>query len=149
DSDLSAVGAGPGVIHAGGVSGVPMPTLRYVVGGGGSELSPVRGASMSGLQPADDASMRAADSIDLAWAPVPQTGYHRVEIESGGKVIHEAFVAPGAAAYRLPPFVIDRVVNNALRWRIVVVDAKGHDGVKSEWRRMTLASQSEFGEKQR
>jgi len=141
DSDLSAVGAGPGVIHAGGVSGVPMPTLRYVVGTGGSELSPVGGASMTNLQPADEASVRVADPIDLVWAPVPQTSYYRVEIESGGKVVHEAFVAPGAPTYRLPPFLFDRVVNNELRWRVVVVDAKGRDGVKSDWRRLKVTSQ--------
>jgi hypothetical protein len=143
DSDLSAVGAGPGVIHAGGVSGVPMPTLRYVVGGGGSEMSPVRGASMTNLQPADEATLHATDPVDLVWAPVPLTSYYRVEIESGGKVIHEAFVTPGAPTYRLPPFVFDRVVNNELRWRIVAVDARGHDGVKSEWRRIKVASQDE------
>jgi hypothetical protein len=100
----------------------------------------MRGASMTNLQPADEATLHVADPIDLVWAPVPQTTYYRVEIESGGKVIHEAFVTPGTPTYRLPPFVFDRVVNNEFRWRIVTVDARGRDDVKSEWRRIKVAS---------
>ena len=42
DSNLGTAGAGQGVVHSGAVAGFPMPALRYQVGSGGSELSPLR-----------------------------------------------------------------------------------------------------------
>lgn len=140
DSDLTAVGVGPGVVHAGGVAGFALPTLRYVVGTGGSELSPARGATMADLLPVNGTSVRAGDAVDLVWPPVAQTVYYRVEIESGGKVIHQAFVAPRLPTYRLPPFVFDKVTGGELRWRVVAVDAAGRDGAHSEWRRLIVGS---------
>lgn len=141
DSDLSAVGVGPGVVHAGGVAGFALPTLRYVVGTGSSDLSPARGTTLADLLPVDGATIHAGDPVDLVWPPAPQTVYYRVEIESGGKVIHQAFVSPSLPTYRLPPFVFDKVTGEALRWRIVAVDAGGRDGARSEWRRLVVRPQ--------
>ena len=51
DSDLGAVGAGQGVVHAGAVAGFPMPVLQYVVGSGGSENAPATGRMIGDLTP--------------------------------------------------------------------------------------------------
>lgn len=136
DSDLTALGVGPGVVHAGGVAGFPMPVLRYVVGQGGSELSPASAVPIGGLRPVDGAIVHAGETVDLHWSAVPQTAYYRVEIESDGKLIHQAFVTAGTLVYRLPPFVFDRLTAGRLRWRIVAVDGAGRDGLRSDWRRV-------------
>ena len=138
DSDLSAVGVGPGVVHAGGVAGFALPTLRYVVGTGSSDLSPVRGTMMAELLPLDGAAIHPGDAVDFVWPPASQTVYYRVEIESGGKVIHQAFVSASLPTYRLPPFVYDKIAGEALRWRVIAVDAGGRDGAHSEWRRLVV-----------
>ena len=83
--------------------------------------------------------MKAADVVDLEWRAMPQTAFYRVEVESGGTVVHQAFVSPGEHIYRLPPFVADKVAAGAFRWRIVAVDGAGRDGVASPWRRVGVA----------
>jgi hypothetical protein len=141
DSDLTVLGVGPGVVHAGGVAGFPMPALRYVVGSGGSALSPVRDTAIDQVLPVDGAVVQAGEPVDLHWPAIPQTIYYRVEIESGGAVIHQAFVAPGTRLYRLPPFVFERVAAGALRWRIIAVDGAGRDGASSVWRSVRIGGQ--------
>ena len=139
DTDLAALGVGPGVVHAGGVAGFPMPTLRYVVGGGGSELSPAARSSITIVGPADGLAMNAADVLDLEWQGVPQTAFYRVDVESAGKVVHQAFVSPGTHTYRLPPFIADKVTAGEFRWRVVSVDVAGRDGAASPWRHVAVS----------
>lgn len=140
DSDLADVGAGGTVVHAGGVAGFPMPVLRYVVGDGGSELTPATVAGdADGLFPPDGTAIRPDAPMDLRWRPMPQTAFYRVEIESVGRVVHQAFVSPSETTYRLPPFVSRLVSGADLRWRIVSVNAAGRDTVRTEWRRVTNA----------
>lgn len=136
DSDLAAVGAGLGVVHAGAVAGFPMPVLRYVVGGGGDPPSVAAGPGA--LRPADGATVRAGDPVDLEWAVIPQAVIYRVEIETGGAIVHQALLAAGATAYRLPPFVVDKVIRAELTWRVVAVNASGTDESGSAWRRLRL-----------
>ena len=137
DSDLAAVGAGLGVVRAGAVAGFPMPVLRYVVGGG----DPAAAVAGSGaLRPADGAIVRAGDPVDLEWVVIAQAAYYRIEIESGGAIVHQALVAAGATAYRLPPFVADKVIRAELTWRVVAVDATGAEASSGVWRRLRLGS---------
>jgi hypothetical protein len=139
DTDLAALGVGAGVVHAGGVAGFPMPTLRYIVGGGGSELSPAARSSIDIVGPADGIAMAATDVLDLEWRGVPQTAFYRIDVESGGAIVHQAFVSPVEHVYRLPPFVAGKVTAGALRWRVVSVDVAGRDGPSSPWRNVVLA----------
>ncbi len=133
DSDPGAIGVGGGVVHAGGVSGFPMPTLRYVVAGG-AEVSHVSKGSMESTLPSDGATFAAGEPIDLSWSRATESLYYRVELESGGKLVHQALVSSDTYTYRLPPFVFDRLVGGALRWRIVAMDGSGRDGAASSWR---------------
>ena len=134
DSDLGAVGAGTGVVHSGGVAGFPMPVLRYVVGNGGSELSPIAPAPLDVLGPPDGASFAANTVIDLTWPAVSQATYYRVEVALQGKLVHQALVRSGTLTYRLPPFVVEKGAGGQLTWRIVAVDGAGRHGAESAWR---------------
>ena len=137
DSDLAAVGAGLGVVRAGAVAGFPMPVLRYMVGGG-EPASVVAGSGAR--RPDDGATVRAGEPIDLEWIAIPQAAYYRIEMESGGAIVHQALVAAGATAYRLPPFVVDKVIRAELTWRLVAIAANGTDESGSAWRRLRLVS---------
>ncbi len=140
DSNLAAVGAGPGVVHAGGVAGFPMPVLRYVVGAGGSELSPVASAGLGPVlnSPADGDAVRRDRPIELRWSVTPAASFCRIEIEAGGERIHAAFVSSDTTVYVVPPFVREKAAGRDLRWRIAVLDATGRTIKVSEWRKLDV-----------
>jgi hypothetical protein len=140
DSNLAAVGAGPGIVHAGGVAGFPMPVLRYVVGAGGSELSPVASSGLEPVlsSPADGDAAPRDRPIELRWSVTPAANYCRVEIEAGGERIHAAFVSSGTTVYIVPPFVREKAAARELRWRVAVLDATGRTIKASEWRRLEV-----------
>jgi hypothetical protein len=132
DSDLSAIGAGPGVVHAGGVAGFPMPSLRYVVSAGETEAAPVTNRMLGqvtggGASPADS-------SVEFRWSPVVGARYYRLELERARDRIHQAFVNAAATSYTLPPFVKDKANGGDMRWRVVAIDAAGSNIGQTEWR---------------
>jgi hypothetical protein len=138
DSNLAAVGAGPGIVHAGGVAGFPMPVLRYVVGAGGSELSPVPVAGVDPVlsSPADGDAVPRDRPIELRWRLTQSAAFCRVEIEADGERLHAAFVSSGTTVYIVPPFVREKAASRELRWRVAVLDATGRTIKASEWRRI-------------
>ena len=140
DSDLAAIGAGPGVVHAGAVSGFPMPVLRYVVGAGGSEDSPITASSLGGLTPQDGSVVPRAGPVDLGWLRLSGARYYRLDVESGDQRIHQAFVSPSSATYRLPPFVRDKAVGNQVRWQVVAIDEAGRVVARSVWSALKFGS---------
>jgi hypothetical protein len=133
DSDLAAIGAGPGVVHAGGVAGFPMPVLRYVGGTGGSEHSPVTARALTGLTPPNGSVVSAGGILDLGWAPMAQTLYYLIDIESANQRIHQAFVSGSSLQYRLPPFVKDKAAGNVIRWQVRAVDEIGRVVGRGAW----------------
>jgi hypothetical protein len=141
DSNLGAVGAGEGVVHAGAVAGFPLPVLRYVVGSGQDVASlDARTGVIRLIAPSRDA---ATDSIPLTWEPVPTAAEYRVEIgSSDGTRVLAALLPNVVAAYRLPPWLAQRVSDGRLRWRVVALDLTGHEVSRSEWRRLTLRPSS-------
>ncbi len=126
--------------EAGGVAGFPMPVLRYVVGAGGSELSPVSspetGAVLS--SPADGDAAPRDRPIELRWSVSPAATYCRIEINADGDRIHSAFVAAGTTVYVVPPFVREKAAAKTLRWRVAVLDGMGRAIKVSEWRRLDV-----------
>src|SRR5215468_1433544 len=63
DSDLSAVGVGPGIVHSGGLSGFALPFLRYFVGASESQAA----APLTLISPADDATINSPQSPLFTW----------------------------------------------------------------------------------
>ncbi len=139
DSNLTAAGAGLGVVNAGAVAGFPLPALRYVVGGQRSATA-LDGtpSALRLLAPAEGAAAPAG-AIELAWVELPQADVYRVEVEGAdGARALSALVQRGIGAYRLPPLVKDRVPDGQVRWRVVAVDATGRDLQSSAWRRLNV-----------
>ncbi len=67
DSDLSAVGAGSGVVHSGAVAGFPLPTLRYFVGSGEGDSLAVPGPRvLLQLLPRDGASLPPDKAVEFS-----------------------------------------------------------------------------------
>jgi hypothetical protein len=156
DSDLAAVGVGPGVVHSGAVAGFAMPTLRYVVGqddraadSGGTAAATAAAAAIADdvLSPADGARLRPDQPMDLHWPSTPTAAYYRVELtvassqgSSAADAIHRAFVPAGVTTYRLPPFVFEKSAGREVMWRVVAVDADSRERQIFGMRRITTAA---------
>ena len=79
DSDLSASGAGTGIVHSAAVAGFPMPVLRYVVMGDGSPIRRDGVSRLALLEPRDGGGTRADSSFRLRWSAEPAAHY-RIEL---------------------------------------------------------------------
>ena len=138
DSDLTAAGAGTGVVHSAAVAGFPMPMLRYVVLGDGSAET-TRGAERFVLlAPRDGGTARADSSARLAWSRDPAAAFYRVELETlVGRPVHGALLRAPANGYDLPPFAWQKP-DSILRWRVTALDGGNTTLRRTPWRRITL-----------
>lgn len=138
DSDLAAIGAGPSTVHAGGVAGFPMPVLRYVVGTGGSEHSPMTPQLLGDLTPTDGSVVSAGDPVNFGWPKLSRARYYRLDVVLGEQRIHQAFLNASSDKYQLPPFVRDKSVRNRIRWQVVAIDDAGRVLARSAWVQLSV-----------
>lgn len=138
DTNLLAVGAGPGVVHSGAVAGFPLPPLRYFVGNGNSPLVAATG-SLTLLFPADNTEVARDQPLDFSWSEIGQAAYYRLEIEDLlAKPVLAALVQPGAGIYQAPPWLKDKAGSGLLRWRVVALDQSGKLLVETAWQGLRL-----------
>jgi hypothetical protein len=136
DSDLTVVGAGPGVIHAGAVAGFPMPVLRYFVGG--SEEG--GGVANAPFMPADRTVILTRPLVFTWPALSAQAALVRLEIaRSSGEELLSALVLPGVGTYQAPPWLERDAGSELVQWRVVALDANGSSITASEWRSLRFA----------
>ncbi|MGH9839159.1 MAG: hypothetical protein ACREEM_10275 [Blastocatellia bacterium] len=128
DSDLSAVGAGAGLVHSGAAAGFPMPVLRYVVGGGDNAQSGIKTAgSFSLLLPRDGATLAAGRPVEFVWGEMAQAAFYQLEIEDeSGRLILSAMLKSNARAYRAPSWLKSRASGGMLQWRVAALDQTGN-----------------------
>src|SRR6185503_7994851 len=75
DSRLADVGAGPAVVHSGGVAGFALPTLRYFVGAGGTAVAGSKNI-LAALLPEENAFVRSNAPIDFTWSHVEGAAFY-------------------------------------------------------------------------
>jgi hypothetical protein len=139
-SDLSAVGAGAGVVQGGAAAGFPLPALRYVVGGGANVGKASTATSFDLLLPRDGVTIPANQPIDFAWAAAPRAAFYRLEVEDqNGHLILSAMLKSAAPRYRAPSWFKSKVTTGNLRWRVVAMDRTGQNIGETERRRFQLA----------
>ncbi|MGH9752080.1 MAG: hypothetical protein ACREA2_04795 [Blastocatellia bacterium] len=139
-SDLSAVGAGAGAAQGGAAAGFPLPTLRYVVGGGDNTRNASTANSFELFLPRDGVTIPATEPIDFAWAASPQAAFYRLEIEDeNGKLILSAMLKSAVRNYRAPSWLKSKVTTGNLRWRVVAKDQAGQYIGETEKRRFQIA----------
>lgn len=135
DSDLSAVGAGAGVVHSGAVAGFPIPVLRYFVGSGQSSVAiPLRP-----LTPAENAVAAAGRPIDFSWTPAPGAALYQLEIsDQSGQVVLSALLQPLTLNYRAPSWLRETPFGASLQWRVSAIDQTGTKTMETPWRHLQL-----------
>ncbi len=135
DSDLSKVGAGPGVVHSGAVAGFSLPVLRYVVGGdlpGRVPQSSDREVAL--LLPDDNSEIVRERPIVFTWLENAQAAVYRIDIHDSRGVVLSALVPAGTGVYRPPPWVQEHLEREPIRWRVVELDVQGRESRMSDWR---------------
>jgi hypothetical protein len=138
DSNLGSVGAGSGVVHSGAIAGFALPALRYVVGTGGSELSPRRGSSALRLLGPDDNAPLDRGTREFTWTEVPGTVTYELHIEGqDGRVVLTAVLDASTTRYVVPSWLPERAAGQSLRWRVVASNLAGSVLQRSEWRRLS------------
>jgi len=135
DSDLAAAGAGTGVVHSGAVAGFSMPTLRYFVGDGGSELASSRSPGAVRLTgPIEGAELSPGAALTFTWAPDRRAALYRLEIEAAsGDILVDALLPPGTPSYEAPVWLSQRAASQPIRWRVSIIDTSGSRIARSDW----------------
>src|SRR5262249_54400047 len=122
DSDLAAVGVGPGIVHSGALAGFALPTLRYFVGG--AESSAV--APLALIAPAEDAALNGAQPPLFTWVENQPGAFVRVEITGRDeKPLLNALLPAGSGHYRAPSWLRAKTVDGNLPWRLLIFDQPG------------------------
>jgi hypothetical protein len=135
DSDLSAVDAGPGVVHSGAVAGFPLPPLRYYVGTAGAAS---HSGSLQAISPADNETIQPSGAL-FRWKGVAQAALYRIELTGAdGIEILSALLAPNETSYRAPSWLAEKVNGTGLRWRVTALDSAGNGISESNWRTLRL-----------
>lgn len=144
DSNLGAVGAGSGVVHAGAVAGFPLPPLRYVVGSGDSDLSATLASTqLRPLTPIADAAIAANAPLEFMWAESgARAAFYRVEVRSdSGEELLAAIVPRGPGLYRAPSWFGEKATTGSARWRVVALDLLGRSVAEFPWQNFRLITQ--------
>jgi len=139
DSNLTAVGAGVGVVHSGAVAGFSLPVLKYYVSNGGYQVA---GAGvLTQLTPADQGVLPVDQVVDFTWTLTENGTTYRLEVEDlQGKAIISAILVTdpnkpdGTSNYYAPPWLKDKVGDAVARWRVTALDQSGHQISQTDWR---------------
>jgi hypothetical protein len=135
DSDLTAVGVGPGVVHSGAVAGFALPVLQYFVG---VESAPVAG-QITLLSPKNNATLPTGQPIEFTWSEI-QGSVARLEInDAAGQQILSALLPPDVRFYRAPPWLREKLAGGVeIRWRVVGCDPSGRETGGALWNSLRL-----------
>ncbi len=138
DSNLSAIGAGNGVVHNGAVAGFPIPPLRYIVGG--QRLSGIASDRVQLLLPAQDSALAVNRPLVFSWTHSAAAFLYRLEIRdaAAGQLVLSALLPSTSAMYRSPAWLPERIQGEVIEWRVVGLSGTGDVVESTAWRRARL-----------
>jgi len=134
DSDLTAVGVGPSIVHSGAVAGFPIPPLRYFIGGNDGRTS---AGLLTLLSPTENEEW-PAEAVEFNWTASTSGALYRIDIaDDRGATILSALLPPGVGVYRAPTWLKERTVGR-VRWRVSELEDSGRTVKESGWRVLRL-----------
>jgi hypothetical protein len=135
DSDLSAIGVGPGIAHSGGLSGFALPVLRYFIGASESQAA----APLTLISPTEGAAVNNAQSPLFTWVENQTGAFVRLEVtDRNEKPLLNSMLPVGTLHYRAPSWLRVKAVDGNLRWRVVMFDQTGQQIAAAPWRGLRL-----------
>ncbi len=137
DSDLAAIGVGPGIVHSGALSGFALPVLRYFVGAAESQAV----APLALIAPAEGATINDTQPPLFTWIENQPCAFVRLEITGlNEKPLLNSILPAGARYYRAPSWLRVKAIDGHLRWRVVMFDQTGRQIAATPWRRLQLGT---------
>ncbi len=142
DARLGALGAAQILVHSGAVAGFPMPILRYFVGNPLAVTRPDPDADMQLLDPAANDALNRDRAPSFSWSGMGNAVVYQLEVEdpSGGMVLSALVSAPNTS-YDSPEWLVDRLGEAGLRWRVIALGLEGGMVGITSWRGHTWAPQ--------
>ncbi len=135
DSDLRAVGVGPGVVHSGALAGFALPVLRYFVGKAETQAT----GPLTLMTPADEATIGDGQLLIFRWTESQSGAFVRLEInDENEKPVLNVLLPVRAEHYRAPSWLRAKANGGNLRWRVVMFDEKGQQIAATPWRGLRL-----------
>lgn len=136
DSDLAAIGAGPGAVHSGAVAGFPLPPLRYFVG---SDTKNSGIDTLLLLSPLDGENRAGDRVVEFSWKQASGAALYGLELaDRDGRLLLQALLAPNIRVYRPPSWLVDSLSDSVLRWRVTALNDTGSVISESAWRSLSL-----------
>jgi len=132
---------GTEVVESGGVSGFPMPVLRYYVASDSdvaAALANVEKAELSLMLPLDNGTLSQDIPVEFSWVDVDVAAIYLVELFSESENILSAIVKPGVSVYATPPWIREEYAGIPLKWRVQALRSNGSVQAESNWRVVTL-----------
>ncbi len=131
DSNLAAVGAGPGIVHSGALAGFALPVLRYFVGKAESRAA----VPLALRAPADDATLNDMEPLTFSWTENQPGAFVRLEInDANEKPVLNVLLPVRTENYRAPSWLRTKASGGNVRWRVVMFDQKGQEIGATPWR---------------
>jgi hypothetical protein len=135
DTNLAAVGAGPGVVHGGAVAGFALPVLKYYVSNGAAPTTTVIADTLFQLGPDDQIVLATTGHVDFSWSVIANAVSYRFEVEDMQSApVISAIVPAGVGSYRAPSWIQAKVGTRVVRWRVTAFDSAGHELARTDWR---------------
>jgi hypothetical protein len=132
DASANATGAATG-----GVAGFAMPVLRYYVGASTGQTGSPTGPRTSAVSPADNAILAAGATPEFTWNESEAAAFYRIEIcDLQNKLVLNAVLLPADRSYRAPPWLLEKLSDRVLTWRVVALDKSGRKLSESPSRRL-------------
>ncbi len=137
DSDLAALGVGPGIVNSGAVASFPMPTLKFFVSAG--DGTPAGWAQNAQILPKAEAQMEASAPVVFTWREMANVSVYRLELlDDDGSTVLTALILPPITQYRAPPWLYDKAAGARFRWRVAAVGQNGERIAESTTRAFTI-----------
>lgn len=131
---------GAGTVVSGGVSGFPMPVLRYYVGST-DLIKKYRSGYVHDeirlVTPEANAEVHPDQLLEFSWTSVDDAQLYRIEINDKSNQLAAAIVSATQLYYMLPPWVRNSL-KGEMRWSVVALDKNGELIVSSETRKLSI-----------
>lgn len=123
DSNLAAVGVGPGTVHSGAVASFPMPSLRFFVSG---EAAVSRWESAGAVLPLNGSEIQAGSAPVFTWRELEGAAVYKLEVlDEKQNGVFSAMLTSPTNSYRAPSWFAERFGKKQLSWRVTAFDEAG------------------------
>lgn len=122
DSNLAAIGVGPGTVHSGAVASFPMPSLRFFVQGPTPNSQWESGGA---VLPRSGSRNAKSEPVVFTWRGLEQAAIYQISVMDENETIFSAVTVSPNTSYRSPTWFGERFAGRSLKWSVTALDKDG------------------------